>query len=164
MTPPRLSLPRVVLAGPQAGALLAALHAEAFPPGERWDAAAMEVLLAMPGTFAGVARCGVEEAGAEVPGGFVIGRVAADEAEILTLAVREGARRQGLGHALLAWLRTEAASHGARRLFLEVSAGNAAARALYRAAGFAEAGRRRAYYADGSDAFVLAAALDDPER
>ncbi|GBQ80441.1 ribosomal protein alanine acetyltransferase [Gluconacetobacter johannae DSM 13595] len=158
MRPPLVGLPPVVRAGPQAAALLAALHAEAFPPGERWDAAAMDVLLAMPGTFAGVARCG-----AEAPGGFVMGRVAADEAEILTLAVRGEARRQGLGRALLAWLRTEAASHGARRLFLEVSAGNVAARALYRAAGFAEAGRRRAYYPDGSDAFVLAAALDDPE-
>ncbi|MBB2202159.1 ribosomal protein S18-alanine N-acetyltransferase [Gluconacetobacter tumulisoli] len=153
-----MTLPPVAHAGPQAGALLAVLHADAFPAAERWDAEAMDVLLAMPGTFAGVARTG-----AGIPGGFVMGRVAADEAEILTLAVRGTARRQGLGRALLAWLRAEAASHGARRLFLEVSAHNAAARALYRAAGFAEAGRRRAYYPDGSDAFVLAARLDDPE-
>jgi ribosomal-protein-alanine N-acetyltransferase len=40
-------------------------------------------------------------------------------------------------------------------MFLEVSERNAAARALYAAAGFAEVGRRRRYYADGADALVL---------
>ena len=49
----------------------------------------------------------------------------------------------------------QVAAHGAERLILEVSAGNDAARALYRGAGFTEIGRRRAYYPDGSDALVL---------
>jgi ribosomal-protein-alanine N-acetyltransferase len=40
-------------------------------------------------------------------------------------------------------------------MFLEVAEANAAARALYAAAGFAEVGRRRRYYADGGDALVL---------
>jgi ribosomal-protein-alanine N-acetyltransferase len=40
-------------------------------------------------------------------------------------------------------------------MFLEVAAGNVAALALYRAAGFAEVGRRVRYYADGSDALVM---------
>jgi [ribosomal protein S18]-alanine N-acetyltransferase len=44
-------------------------------------------------------------------------------------------------------------------MLLEVAAGNAPARALYAAAGFAEVGKRRRYYPDGSDALVLAAAL-----
>jgi ribosomal-protein-alanine N-acetyltransferase len=39
-----------------------------------------------------------------------------------------------------------ARGRGAGPVFLEVSAANAAALALYRAAGFAEAGRRPGYY------------------
>ncbi|WP_408904506.1 ribosomal protein S18-alanine N-acetyltransferase [Nguyenibacter sp. L1] len=138
-------------AGPFSGPLLAGLHADAFPPAERWDAPAMETLLSMPGVVAGL---GWHRA-APVPRGFIMGRVVADEAEILTLAVAGDARRQGLGHALLAWLADQAARRGAARLFLEVSAANPAAQALYRGAGFAEIGRRRAYYPDGSDALVL---------
>jgi ribosomal-protein-alanine N-acetyltransferase len=45
--------------------------------------------------------------------------------------------------------------HGAVRLFLEVSTRNPAARGLYQQSGFQQVGRRRAYYADGSDALVL---------
>lgn len=38
---------------------------------------------------------------------------------------------------------------------LEVRTGNAAARALYAGAGFAEVGRRRRYYTDGEDAVLM---------
>jgi ribosomal-protein-alanine N-acetyltransferase len=48
-----------------------------------------------------------------------------------------------------------AAVRGAAAMFLEVSERYAAARGLYATAGFAEAGRRRRYYADGADALVL---------
>ena len=87
--------------------------------------------------------------------GFVLARQAADEAEILMLAVLPAARRQGLGRRLVEACAAEAARHGATTLFLEVAAGNDAARALYRATGFAQVGRRRGYYADGADALVL---------
>jgi ribosomal-protein-alanine N-acetyltransferase len=52
-----------------------------------------------------------------------------------------------------------AVARGAAAMFLEVSDRNAAARALYAAAGFAKAGRRKRYYADGADALVLRADL-----
>jgi ribosomal-protein-alanine N-acetyltransferase len=52
-------------------------------------------------------------------------------------------------------LMAESARRGAGELFLEVSAQNSAARALYGALGATEAGRRRRYYPDGSDALVL---------
>jgi ribosomal-protein-alanine N-acetyltransferase len=52
-----------------------------------------------------------------------------------------------------------AAAAGARDMHLEVSETNEAARALYAGAGFAVSGRRRGYYADGSDALVLRRAL-----
>lgn len=126
---------------------LAAIHAEAFDA--PWDAASLSALLASPGVFA------VEE-----PDGFILIRVVADEAEILTLAVRPAARRSGVGGRLVEAAVVRAAALGAERMFLEVAADNVAARALYTRMGFAEAGRRRGYYArsDGSheDALILA--------
>ncbi|HEV7264097.1 MAG TPA: GNAT family N-acetyltransferase [Falsiroseomonas sp.] len=131
---------------------LAALHAAAFPAGERWGADAIRLMLEMPGAF-----------GLTVPDeGFVLARVAADEAEILTLAVVPEARRQGVGGALLAGAMAQAAACGAVAMFLEASERNMAARALYAAAGFTGTGRRRRYYADGADALVLRRGLAAP--
>ena len=131
---------------------LAALHAAAFPPEARWGADALRLMLEMPGAFA-LHRPGI---------GFVLARVAADEAEILTLAVTPAARREGHGGALLAGAMAGALARGARAMFLEVSDRNGPARALYAAAGFAEVGRRKRYYPDGSDALVLRRALTPP--
>ncbi len=97
-----------------------------------------------------VARVLVADEGG-VPLGYVIAWVIAEEAEVLTLAVDPAARRRGVGRALL-----EAALAGAHRAHLEVRADNAAARALYEGFGFAVVGRRRAYYADGEDALLMA--------
>ncbi len=131
---------------------LAALHEAAFPPGEAWGPDAIRMMLEMPGAF-----------GLHLPGqGFVLARVAADEAEILTLAVVPAARRAGHGGALLGAATAGALARGAGAMFLEVSERNAAARALYAAAGFEEAGRRRRYYSDGSDALVLRRVLSPP--
>ncbi|MDZ4062926.1 MAG: GNAT family N-acetyltransferase, partial [Brevundimonas sp.] len=96
----------------------------------------------------------------EAPQGFILIRSVADEAEILTLAVDPGARRQGLGARLVREGAAAAAARGAARLFLEVADDNPAALALYAGAGFTEAGRRPGYYArpDGGrqDALILA--------
>ncbi len=132
-------------ARPEDAAALAALHAMAFPPAEAWGPDAMGLMLGMPGAF-GLWRPG---------DGLVLARAAAGEAEILTLAVAPAARGQGLGAMLLGGAMQGAVLRGAGEMFLEVAAGNAAALALYRSAGFAEVGRRRRYYADGSDALVL---------
>lgn len=145
--------PEIRKAGPAAAELLAVLHAAAFPPADRWGAQAIGLLLALPGHFALLA----EEAG--VPLGFAMGRVAAEEAEVLTLAVAPAHRRAGTGRMLMRALMAEASARGATALFLEVSEGNAAARALYEHLGAVAAGRRRRYYPDGSDALVLRAAL-----
>jgi ribosomal-protein-alanine N-acetyltransferase len=91
--------------------------------------------------------------------GMILARIAGDDAEILTLAIAPARRRCGFGRALLAGALEEARRRGARAVFLEVSEANEAARALYTAAGFAEVGRRRAYYRDGTDALVLRAPL-----
>lgn len=123
----------------------ARLHALAFPAAEAWGPDAIRLMLEMPGTF-GVLRPAA---------GFVLARVAADEAEILTLAVAPDARRKGVGSALLAEVMAGAVVRGAGAMFLEVSDRNAAARALYGAAGFLSVGRRKRYYGDGADALVL---------
>lgn len=127
--------------------VLAALHARAFD--EVWDAPTLVKLMAMPGTFALLASRD------DVPLGFILMRVIADEAEILTLAVDPQSRRQGVASALLAAGMETALTHGAARAFLEVSVTNQAAIALYTRAGWREAGRRPRYYADGSDALLL---------
>lgn len=136
--------------------MLAALHAEAFGPADRWGADAIGLMLGLPGHFGLLAT--LEEA----PCGFALGRVAGGEAEVLTIAVRPGARRGGLGRALMRALVGEATRRGAAELFLEVSEANAAARTLYAGLGAAEAGRRRRYYPDGSDALVLRLDLIHP--
>ncbi len=135
----------MIPAAPADAPALAALHAAAFPSAEAWGPDALRLMLEMPGAF-----------GLHAPGqGFALARVAADEAEVLTLAVAPALRRRGLGGALLATAMAGAVARGAAAMFLEVSAGNAAARALYAGAGFIEVGRRRRYYPDGADALVL---------
>ena len=136
-------------ANPATAPALAAIHAAAFPPREAWGPDAIALQLAMPGVFGF----------AEPAGGFILARVAADEAEVLTLAVLPETRRQGLGLALLWAAMAEARQRGAATMALEVSADNPAGQALYARAGFAEVGRRRRYYVDGSDALVLRAML-----
>ena len=130
---------------------LSHLHAQAFPHGERWGAAAMGLQLSLPGAFGWISA----------RGGMVLARVAADEAEILTLAVDSAARRQGLGRALMGRAMHTAAGRGAASMVLEVAEGNAGARALYAGLGFAEVGRRRGYYAGGMDALIMRAPVKD---
>jgi ribosomal-protein-alanine N-acetyltransferase len=128
---------------------MAAVHAAAMPKGEAWDEAAIALALTLPGTFGLL----------DPRGGMVLARVAADEAEILALAVALPVRRQGCGAALLAAAEARAAGGGAGAMYLEVAENNAAARALYAGAGYTLVGRRRAYYRDGGDALVLRKAL-----
>lgn len=134
-------------------AALARLHAECFTVPRPWSAAEFAGLLDGPGVFLLT----------EGDAGFLMGRALAGEAELLTVAVAPAARRRGLGARLVARFLAEARARGAQSAFLEVAAGNAAARALYAAAGFAEAGRRRGYYrgpgGQAEDALVLAQAL-----
>ena len=135
----------------------AAIHAEAFagPHETPWNAAAFADLLTQAGVFS---VCGRD--------GFILMRAVADEAEILTLAVRPAARRAGEGGRLVREGLAGARELGATRVFLEVAEDNAAARALYEKAGFTEAGRRPGYYAGAGgarrDALLLALNLAAP--
>lgn len=97
---------------------------------------------------------------------FLLGRVAAGEAEILTVAVDPLFRRRGWASKLVHGARIAAEEFGADEIFLEVAADNAAAISLYERHGFRQVGLRPHYYprADGStaDALVMRKALASP--
>lgn len=131
-------------------AVMADIHAMAFPRDEAWDRHMIATQLSLPGYFGLLHR----------HGGMLMARVAADEAEILTIAVAPEIRRSGTGTRLLGEAIARARDMGATVMFLEVSVANAAARSLYERFGFAEVGRRRRYYLDGADALVLRLDLD----
>ena len=93
----------------------------------------------------------------------VDGRVAAmlvlwfivDEAHIATIAVHPDYRRQGIGEQVLLHALLAVYDEGARRAFLEVRAGNAAAQAMYVKYGFIVDGRRPKYYRDNDEDAIL---------
>ncbi|MEV8465794.1 ribosomal protein S18-alanine N-acetyltransferase [Fluviibacterium sp. DFM31] len=114
---------------------LAALHAACFTTPRPWQATEFADLLTQPVVFL-----------ESHPSGFALGRVIADEAELLTLAVDPAHRRAGIGQALMARFLDTACQRGAAQAFLEVAANNAPALALYDRCGFARAGLRRRYY------------------
>jgi [ribosomal protein S18]-alanine N-acetyltransferase len=129
---------------------LAALHARCFRTPPPWSAADFATFVADPLAFLLV----------EGDAGFLLGRAVAGEAELLTLAVAPESRRLGLGRRLVARFVYQAQLRQAQRAFLEVSAENPAAIALYDSAGFRAEGRRRGYYAPPQgariDALVMA--------
>jgi len=86
---------------------------------------------------------------------FIMSRLAAGEAEILSVAVARGWRRRGLSRQLLDLHLRRLVGLGIRAVFLEVGEHNAPACRLYRRAGFKEIGRRHGYYEDGATALVL---------
>ncbi|KAB7742596.1 ribosomal-protein-alanine N-acetyltransferase [Parvibaculum sedimenti] len=127
---------------------LAHVHATGFD--EPWGTEAIRDIIAMPGTFGLMAK-----AGEHIPG-FVLARVAAGEAEILTIAVAESHRRRGLGRRLMEEAAAASLAGGASVLFLEVAEDNPAAIALYRNLGFTTVGRRPGYYRRSGSASVAA--------
>ncbi|WP_297297215.1 ribosomal protein S18-alanine N-acetyltransferase [uncultured Methylovirgula sp.] len=148
--------PSIRRLGPQGGKACASIHAQSFP--HPWSTEEFESLLAARDVIAHAAmRPASLRHWAAGPAGFVLSRQAADEAEILTLAVAPGARRRGIGAALLANHLPALAAAGVRCLFLEVEADNKAAIKLYQSFGFRQVGERKAYYraADGGRATAL---------
>lgn len=94
--------------------------------------------------------------------GYAIGVQAADEGEVLNLAVEIQRRREGLGSRLLGALIRALSQRGAGRVFLEVRVSNTSAIALYEGAGFRRIGRRPGYYArPAEDAVTMATEVGD---
>ncbi len=120
------------------------------------------------GDFADAVAGGVPFFVAELGGGIVgyaIGRVAADEGEILNVGVHPERRRRGIARALVRTLLGALGAAGARQVYLEVRESNVAARQLYAAYGFGEVGRRARYYRRPvEDAVILRAAIGSGGR
>ncbi|MBS0548966.1 MAG: GNAT family N-acetyltransferase [Proteobacteria bacterium] len=137
----------------------AALHSAAFAPlGERaWTRQDVAELMASPGVGGILLSADGEEVG------FALCRVAADEAELLTIAVDQAHRRRGAGRALLDAVIARARDAGAASLFLEVGVDNPGACSLYGQKDFQTVGRRVGYYRRGdgapADAIVMRLAL-----
>lgn len=87
--------------------------------------------------------------------GILIGRVAADEFEILNLAVGKACRRRGVATQLASAALEYARIAGARQTYLEVRASNEGGIALYTRMGFRVCGRRPNYYHNPSEDAVL---------
>lgn len=137
---------------------IAELHIEGF--GRPWSDGEFAALLSAETVFGFVARR--EGKPSDRPAGFVLARLAADEAEILTIAVARARRGKGLGRALMEAVLRHLHAERTKSLFLEVDERNNWAIAMYRRLGFTEVGRRSAYYRTGGpdDGTALVMRLD----
>ncbi len=132
---------------------MAALHAHAFAgTGRAWAAREFTELLDSNHVFA-------------VTGdfSFALGRVIADEAELLTIATSPNHQREGLGRACLRAYERTAIAKGATTSFLDVAEDNQAATRLYLSEGYVQTARRTGYYTRGGgrkvDALMLRKSL-----
>lgn len=136
----------IVRAGAATLEILEMLHAGCFAAG--WDAMAIARLLAMPGATGTLAVLNAQSGGqAGIPVGFLLGREAAGEAEIISTGVLPEFRARGIGGALVSEFASRMRQRGVEVLFLEVAVDNSPALSVYKRLGFVSAGLRKAYYA-----------------
>jgi ribosomal-protein-alanine N-acetyltransferase len=117
---------------------LAQLHGASFHRG--WGEGEFEQMMAERNTLVHRLRQGRKTIG------FAVSRMAADEAEILSIAIEPSHRGRGLSRTLLLTHLGHLAGRGVRTVFLEVEENNQPACRLYNRAGFAVTGRRERYY------------------
>lgn len=134
----RTDTPLVEPATPSDAPRLAQLHAASFHHG--WGEDEFESMLAEHNTLANRLRLGAKTVG------FVVSRIGADEAEMLSIAIDPHCRGQGLSLRLLSTHLGHLAGRGVRTVFLEVEENNRPARRLYQRTGFLTVGRRESYY------------------
>jgi ribosomal-protein-alanine N-acetyltransferase len=96
-------------------------------------------------------ECSVAASGGRVLGFLVVRQIAADEREILNLAVDPAERRQGVARKLL----KNELQRAKTQWFLEVRESNSSAIKLYESAGFRTAGRRESYYSNPSETGIV---------
>jgi len=126
----------------EADAAAAAEILRASPEASQWTEWGLRELMGWSGVVALVS-----ENDGKVSG-FIIGRQAGEEAEILNLAVIPAKRRKGQGGALLKAATTEFRARQVSRVFLEVRESNEVGIAFYEKHGFSKTGRRAGYYHD----------------
>jgi ribosomal-protein-alanine N-acetyltransferase len=123
------------------------IHAASFIA--PWSADEQAAMGEQPGVATFVARRGSVGSSSR-PIGFITVRRAADEAEVLTMAVHPRHRRSGVGRLLLDAALRHLYAERVRTVYLEVDPSNESALALYRRAGFETVGERADYYASAS--------------
>ncbi|MGJ4902120.1 ribosomal protein S18-alanine N-acetyltransferase [Bradyrhizobium sp. HKCCYLRH2060] len=130
--------PLIEAASLRDAARLAQIHAASFHRG--WGEGEFEAMLAERNTMIHRLRLGRKLIG------FIVSRIGADEAEILSVALDPNQRGRGFSRDLLLQHLGHLAGRGVRTVFLEVEENNQPARRLYERAGFATVGRRERYY------------------
>lgn len=128
-------------------AIMAVMQA-AFDPrhGEAWTRRQVADALVMANThYLLFGQAEGEPIRAEQTTGFTMSRHAADEVELLLVAVKPEYRGQGLGRDIMNHFMADARERGARKAFLEMREGNPAEH-LYHACGFQQIGVRKGYY------------------
>jgi ribosomal-protein-alanine N-acetyltransferase len=139
--------PRMAEANERDAAAIAAVHAASFQRG--WGEDEVRSLLLDRNVVCHRALAG------RTLVGFILSRLLAGEAEILSVALAPSWRGRGLSRPLLDLHLRRLAGLGARTVFLEVDEKNAPAGRLYRRAGFYGVGRRQGYYGGVATALVL---------
>lgn len=144
----------ILLARPEFADLVSNLHGTVFD--DVWSSEVFQELIDDPATS-------ILLAADDWPDnivGFVAGRIAADEGEILSLGVAESYRRHGVASRLVQSIARVLARAGVSNLYLEVASDNVAALNLYTQFRFDEVGRRKGYYvrrgSEACDAVVMA--------
>ena len=117
----------------------------AFPPQE------MRATLQQPGALAIIAQAREDE----VTGFIVAAKVGPKKGHIVTVDVQPEFRRRGLGEQLMLAVSKRLAEAGVETVRLETAVSNRAAQALFRKLGFERIAKAKAYYPDGSDAWVM---------
>jgi len=87
--------------------------------------------------------------------GFIVYRIAVDEAEIITIGVNPEMRRNGIAAAMIGITEKNVKNQGVKKIFLEVASNNVPAQKLYENTGYKTVGIRPKYY-DGIDAILMA--------
>ncbi len=124
---------------------------DAIPGG--WNLQTLQNLLIQEQT------CGFLAIDGQATVGFIAGQSIADQADILSFAVINTHRKQGIGRELLARFVDHCRDQSVSRIVLDVAQDNIAAIALYHKCGFQTFGRRERYYAgqngDRKDAVLM---------
>ena len=144
-------------AGPDDALEISRMHADTQR--SPWSEDSVRDLLANPCSSALIVKIRLLEGNHPAAAGFIMGQIAGDAVEVLSIGVLPPFRRFGLGQALVEGLIRAAQRAEAERVTLEVGIDNAPANGLYETLGFVEVGRRKDYYknSDGTsvDALIL---------
>lgn len=124
--------------GPSAARRMSELHKECFETG--WSINSLEGLLALPGIWGYIANNSQEDLG------FILTSHAADQAEILSVCVKDNFRRMGIARKLLNSTIKKIINMHTKSLFLEVNRNSLSVILLYKSVGFVEVGIRKNYY------------------